>query len=154
VSTSILRTQSHTQQCVCIRFTPDTGEIAACGHATLATAHVLSSFPETAGIGLFTFQTLSGVIIATRHASGHFELDFPADDLVVVSGEDEKTRIENSVRSAVGGKARVLSIHHGHFPVDTIVELAMDEGVSLDKIDIDIASLVSYDCERLHTVVR
>lgn len=55
-------------------FTPAT-EVAMCGHATLATAHVL----HTTGThtGPVRFATLSGVLSATPHEDGSITLDFP-----------------------------------------------------------------------------
>ncbi|WP_344683998.1 PhzF family phenazine biosynthesis isomerase [Saccharopolyspora taberi] len=51
-------------------FTPDT-EVDLCGHATLATAHVLG--------GDQRFDTRSGVLTCTAGADGWIEMDFPAD---------------------------------------------------------------------------
>jgi predicted PhzF superfamily epimerase YddE/YHI9 len=51
-------------------FTP-TAEVAICGHATLASAHVLG--------GTARFHTRSGVLVCDRGAEGRIEMDFPAD---------------------------------------------------------------------------
>jgi predicted PhzF superfamily epimerase YddE/YHI9 len=51
-------------------FTP-TLEVDLCGHATLATAHVLG--------GSATFHTKSGVLRCTRARDGWIEMDFPTD---------------------------------------------------------------------------
>lgn len=57
-------------------FTPGT-EVPLCGHATLATAHVLyTELGETAE-SLF-FDTLSGVLTVTRSGAA-YAMDFPAD---------------------------------------------------------------------------
>ncbi|WP_329086983.1 MULTISPECIES: PhzF family phenazine biosynthesis protein [unclassified Streptosporangium] len=56
-------------------FTPVT-EVALCGHATLAAAHVLYStgtVPET-----LEFSTKSGILSATRDKYGLISMDFPA----------------------------------------------------------------------------
>lgn len=53
-------------------FTPST-EVDLCGHATLATSHVLN---ERTGAGQFAFHTRSGVLHATAGAGG-IALDFP-----------------------------------------------------------------------------
>jgi PhzF family phenazine biosynthesis protein len=57
-------------------FTPAT-EVPLCGHATLASAHVLLS---EIGVGLeaVDFETRSGRLSVTRAQSG-YEMDFPAD---------------------------------------------------------------------------
>lgn len=56
-------------------FTPG-GEIDLCGHATLATAFVISNFIDPSSADL-TFETLSGTLKVHRDGSW-FELDFPA----------------------------------------------------------------------------
>jgi PhzF family phenazine biosynthesis protein len=58
-------------------FTPAV-EVALCGHATLASAHVLW---ETGALGpgeVARFHTKSGVLLAARREDGRIELDFPA----------------------------------------------------------------------------
>ncbi|GHF28700.1 PhzF family phenazine biosynthesis protein [Streptomyces fumanus] len=59
-------------------FTPAT-EVALCGHATLATAHVLHS--TGAHEGPVRFATRSGVLIATPDGDGSITLDFPTAPL-------------------------------------------------------------------------
>jgi PhzF family phenazine biosynthesis protein len=59
-------------------FTPAT-EVALCGHATLATAHVLRT--TGAHEGPVRFATRSGVLIATPGADGSITLDFPTAPL-------------------------------------------------------------------------
>jgi PhzF family phenazine biosynthesis protein len=58
-------------------FTP-TVEVDLCGHATLASAHVLWETDAEAGRRPAKFETRSGVLTATR-AGDDVELDFPAD---------------------------------------------------------------------------
>jgi PhzF family phenazine biosynthesis protein len=63
-------------------FTPSV-EVALCGHATLATAHVLYStetVPET-----LEFSTKSGILSTTRDKSGLITMDFPVKVLREVS---------------------------------------------------------------------
>src|SRR5262245_32731277 len=55
-------------------FTPAV-EVALCGHATLATAHVLHR------PGAVRFATKSGVLIATAADDGGYTLDFPTAPL-------------------------------------------------------------------------
>ncbi|MFC7260920.1 PhzF family phenazine biosynthesis protein [Streptomyces lutosisoli] len=66
-------------------FTPAT-EVAMCGHATLATAHVLHT--TGAHEGPVRFATLSGVLIATPHEDGSITLDFPTAPLTPVEVPD------------------------------------------------------------------
>lgn len=57
-------------------FTPK-AEVALCGHATLATAHVLYS--SGAATGAVEFDTLSGTLITQQNVSdGSISMDFPA----------------------------------------------------------------------------
>ncbi|OUC82916.1 PhzF family phenazine biosynthesis protein [Streptosporangium minutum] len=66
-------------------FTPVV-EVALCGHATLAAAHVLYSTgspPET-----LEFSTKSGILSVTRDGTGLISMDFPAKALEAVSAPD------------------------------------------------------------------
>lgn len=67
-------------------FTPG-GEIDLCGHATLATAYVISRHvrPEPPTID---FETLSGTLIVEKKGE-LFEMDFPAYDLEPVTVTDQ-----------------------------------------------------------------
>src|SRR5579862_2028365 len=57
-------------------FTPAV-EVELCGHATLASAHVLWESGRLAGKAQARFQTLSGTLTADRQG-GWIEMDFPA----------------------------------------------------------------------------
>ncbi|QTZ90400.1 PhzF family phenazine biosynthesis protein [Streptomyces auratus] len=59
-------------------FTP-TVEVDLCGHATLATAHILYGIQHAAPDTDLHFETHSGVLTARRHHQGALTLDFPAD---------------------------------------------------------------------------
>ncbi|MFD9074802.1 PhzF family phenazine biosynthesis protein [Streptomyces lasiicapitis] len=59
-------------------FTPAT-EVDLCGHATLATAHVLHT--TGAATGPVRFATRAGVLVATAHDNGDLTLDFPTAPL-------------------------------------------------------------------------
>ncbi|MET8340054.1 PhzF family phenazine biosynthesis protein [Streptosporangium canum] len=66
-------------------FTPVV-EVALCGHATLAAAHVLYSTgspPET-----LEFSTKSGILSVTRDGTGLINMDFPAKVLEAASPPD------------------------------------------------------------------
>jgi PhzF family phenazine biosynthesis protein len=62
-------------------FTP-VAEVPMCGHATLATAHVLVA--TGAAEGPIKFATKSGVLIATANDDGSITLDFPTAPLTQV----------------------------------------------------------------------
>ncbi|WP_437959384.1 PhzF family phenazine biosynthesis protein [Sorangium sp. So ce119] len=53
-------------------------EIALCGHATLASAHVLWETGQLAPDAQARFSTQSGLLTASRRDDGWIELDFPA----------------------------------------------------------------------------
>lgn len=59
-------------------FTP-TVEVALCGHATLASAHILWQEGYLTPGETARFHTLSGVLTARRLADGWIELDFPVE---------------------------------------------------------------------------
>lgn len=67
-------------------FTPG-GEIDLCGHATLATAYVITRFVEPGAVAV-RFQTLSGQLIVTRNGE-LYELDFPSYELKQVPVTEE-----------------------------------------------------------------
>ncbi|OXZ00284.1 PhzF family phenazine biosynthesis protein [Streptomyces diastatochromogenes] len=97
-------------------FTPVT-EVAMCGHATLATAHVL--FSTGAHEGPARFATRSGVLIATPGADGSITLDFPTAPLTPVE-------IPAGLAKALGAEP-LDALDTGPDVGDLLVELA-DEG--------------------------
>ncbi|RSN81325.1 oxidoreductase [Streptomyces sp. WAC 05379] len=99
-------------------FTPVT-EVAMCGHATLATAHVLHS--TGAHEGPVRFDTLSGVLVATPGADGSITLDFPTAPL---------TRVEapEGVAEALGAEP-LSAFDTGPNIGDLLLELADEKTV-------------------------
>ncbi|MGW1819517.1 PhzF family phenazine biosynthesis protein [Streptomyces sp. NPDC002125] len=94
-------------------FTPTT-EVDLCGHATLATAHVLHT--TGAASGTVRFASLSGVLRSTAHEDGTLTLDFPTAPLTPVSAPA-------GLAEALG--ASPLSVHDtGEQVGDLLVELA------------------------------
>jgi PhzF family phenazine biosynthesis protein len=90
-------------------FTPAV-EVALCGHATLATAHVL------ARPGTVRFQTMSGVLTATAADNGDYTLDFPTAPLAPVPADPHLL--------AVLGADAIAVQHTGPQTDDLLVELA------------------------------
>src|SRR5690242_16002916 len=89
-------------------FTPAV-EVALCGHATLATAHVLGR-DET------SFATRSGVLTATATDQGWYTLDFPTAPLTPVEAPPW-------LAGVLG--AEIVSVQHtGPNTDDLLVELA------------------------------
>ncbi|MBQ0830656.1 PhzF family phenazine biosynthesis protein [Streptomyces tagetis] len=99
-------------------FTPAT-EVAMCGHATLATAHVLHT--TGAHEGPVRFATRSGVLIATPEADGSVTLDFPTAPLTPVD-------VPDGVAVALGAEPRAV-VDTGPSVGDLLVELADEHTV-------------------------
>jgi PhzF family phenazine biosynthesis protein len=93
-------------------FTP-TVEVELCGHATLATAHILWQESIVPAGNVCTFQSLSGPLSATQ-VDGKIQLDFPA--LQAVEREPPE-----ALRKAIGAKFRWsgLSRHDWLVEVDS-----------------------------------
>ncbi|MGY1456374.1 PhzF family phenazine biosynthesis protein [Streptomyces sp. SS8] len=114
-------------------FTPVT-EVNLCGHATLATAHVLRS--AGAAAGTIRFATRSGILTAETATDGSITLDFPTAPLTELPvGED--------VRAALG--ADVLSAHDtGPDLGDLLVELADEKTVRTLTPDLAAVARLSH----------
>ncbi|MFF9455229.1 PhzF family phenazine biosynthesis protein [Streptomyces flaveolus] len=99
-------------------FTPAT-EVAMCGHATLATAHVL----HTTGTheGPVRFATRSGVLIATPREDGSITLDFPTAPLTPVE-------VPEGVAEALGAQPHA-ALDTGPDVGDLLVEVADEKTV-------------------------
>ncbi|MGW5640625.1 PhzF family phenazine biosynthesis protein [Streptomyces sp. NPDC003832] len=112
-------------------FTP-AAEVAMCGHATLATAHVLRT--TGAHEGPVRFATRSGVLVATPQEDGSFVLDFPTAPLTA-------SAIPDGVAEALG--AQPLSAYDtGPNVGDLLVELADEKTVR--ALAPDLKSLGAY----------
>ncbi|MBG0814723.1 PhzF family phenazine biosynthesis protein [Planomonospora sp. ID82291] len=110
-------------------FTPAT-EVALCGHATLATAHVLYSTgtaPQT-----LEFSTKSGILSVTRDADGLLTMDFPAKTVT------EATPPEGLIE-ALGAES--VRIHRNEW--DYLIELE-DEG-AVRSASPDFTALAAVD---------
>ncbi|MER5554025.1 PhzF family phenazine biosynthesis protein [Streptomyces sp. NPDC002793] len=99
-------------------FTPAT-EVDLCGHATLATAHVLHTTGTASGT--VRYATRSGILRTTAHTDGTLTLDFPTAPLTPVPAPPGLTE-------ALG--ASPLSVHDtGEHVGDLLVELADEAAV-------------------------
>ncbi|QEU83199.1 PhzF family phenazine biosynthesis protein [Streptomyces subrutilus] len=113
-------------------FTPAT-EVDMCGHATLATAHVLAS----GGLaeGLIRFAARCGVLTAETAADGSVTMDFPTSSLTPVEAPA-------SVGHALGG-APILSVHDTAAHIgDLVIELADERTVR--ELEPDHAALRAF----------
>ncbi|GAA3146718.1 PhzF family phenazine biosynthesis protein [Streptomyces rectiviolaceus] len=99
-------------------FTPTT-EVDLCGHATLATAHVLQVTGTAQGP--VRFATRSGVLTTTAHADGTVTMDFPTAPLTPVEVPDGVADALGAEPLAVFGAGASLG--------DLLVELADEKTV-------------------------
>ena len=99
-------------------FTP-AAEVNMCGHATLATAHVLYS--TGAHEGPVRFATRSGVLVAAPGADGSITLDFPTAPLTAVE-------LPPGVTEALGAEA-LAAFDTGPNIGDLLVEVADEKTV-------------------------
>ncbi|WP_274555762.1 PhzF family phenazine biosynthesis protein [Streptomyces spiramyceticus] len=112
-------------------FTPAT-EVDMCGHATLATAHVLNT--TGTATGTVRFAARCGILITTAHENGTITMDFPTAPLTPVA-------VPDGISEALG--AQVLSAHDtGPHIGDLVVELADERTVR--ALTPDFAALVAH----------
>ncbi len=131
-------------------FTP-TLEVDLCGHATLASAHILYQeigYDEVA----IVFSTRSGDLTVTRVGKGGYHLDFPADHAIKVDDTGIVETIENGlnfpVNSVWKGKDDYLAILENEekirqlAPDFTILSRLPSRGliVSAPGVDVDFVS--------------
>ncbi|MCX4776995.1 PhzF family phenazine biosynthesis protein [Streptomyces sp. NBC_01264] len=99
-------------------FTPG-GEVDMCGHATLATAHVLA----TSGLatGTVRFSARCGILAVTAAEDGTLVMDFPTSSLTEVEPDA-------AVERALGATAKSVHDTAAHIG-DLVVELADERAV-------------------------
>lgn len=98
-------------------FTPAV-EVELCGHATLASAHVLWETGLLAPEAPARFNTLSGLLTAERREDGEIELDFPARTAEAVEAPPGLTE-------ALGAEPRFV----GRSRYDYLLEVESEEVV-------------------------
>jgi PhzF family phenazine biosynthesis protein len=104
-----------------LRWMTPTIEVPLCGHATLASAHVLFEELGAEAPGL-SFDTRSGPL-GVRRAAGRLEMDFPADP---------PRRIATPAGLAEGLSAQPLEVWAGRFLVAILGEEAEVRGLKPD----------------------
>ena len=109
-------------------FTPAV-EVDLCGHATLASAHVLWELGETATV--LSFETRSGDLRAEAVGDGRIRLDFPADP-------PAPTEVPDGLAAALG--VAPLGVYRG--VSDLLVEVADTETVR--KLTPDLRALAAF----------
>ena len=118
-------------------FTPG-GEIDLCGHATLGTAYVVTTFTEP-GLQEVEFSTMSGVL-RVKKVGELFELDFPAYELKPVP-------VTDAMEDALG--VRPLETYMGR---DLLCVLENEEQVR--ALQPDMAKLLQLDGLLVHVTAR
>ncbi|MFE7301027.1 PhzF family phenazine biosynthesis protein [Streptomyces sp. NPDC057579] len=115
-----------------LRWLTPTTEVDMCGHATLATAHVLHT--TGTATGTVRFRTRSGVLITTTGDGGSITMDFPTAPLTPADVPDAVTRAL---------RAEIRSAHDtGPNVGDLLVELADEKAVR--DLSPDFALLAGY----------
>ncbi|MFJ9743190.1 PhzF family phenazine biosynthesis protein [Streptomyces sp. NPDC101166] len=122
-------------------FTP-VAEVAMCGHATLATAHVLHS--TRAHEGPVRFATRSGVLVATPAADGSIALDFPTAPLT-------RVEITEGIGEALGAQP-LAAFDTGPNVGDLLVELADEKTVH--ALAPDLSSLGAHSARGVIATAR
>lgn len=118
-------------------FTPG-GEIDLCGHATLGTAYVVTTFTEP-GLQEVEFSTMSG-ILRVKKVGDLFELDFPAYELKPVP-------VTDAMEEALG--VRPLETYMGR---DLLCVLENEEQVR--TLQPDMTKLLQLDGLLVHVTAR
>ncbi|AUX41215.1 isomerase [Sorangium cellulosum] len=104
-------------------FTPAV-EVALCGHATLASAHVLWETGQLAPDVQARFHTQSGPVTATRRDGGWIELDFPAK-------REERAATPPGLEEAL----RVRALYVGKSAFDYLVLVSSEDEVRAARPD-------------------
>lgn len=100
-----------------------------CGHATLASAHILlPTLAASSDSGEITFRSKPGELRARRSPTGTVELNFPAGDTQPASVQ-ELDKVKQMVQEAMGDQVTVLRVDLG--VLDVYIELDMAEGLHL-----------------------
>ncbi|MEX0173816.1 PhzF family phenazine biosynthesis protein [Streptomyces sp. LMG1-1-1.1] len=111
-------------------FTPTT-EVDMCGHATLATAHVLHTTGKASGT--VRFATRSGVLGATAAADGTITMDFPTSSLTPVP-------VPDGLAKALG--AEIVAVHDTAAHIGDLVVELRDEA-TVRSLTPDFAALAA-----------
>ncbi|MCI4325598.1 MAG: PhzF family phenazine biosynthesis protein [Thermoplasmata archaeon] len=120
-------------------FTP-VAEVALCGHATLASAHVLWEGGYRPPEELLRFTTQSGVLTA-RRLGAQIELDFPVDPV-------REVRAPKGLMTALGTQA--VFVGRGRF--DCLVEVETEAQVR--DLAPDVSALAAFDVRGVIVTAR
>ncbi|MET9350816.1 PhzF family phenazine biosynthesis protein [Streptomyces termitum] len=122
-------------------FTP-TAEVDMCGHATLATAHVLRT--TGAADGPVRFATRSGVLGAAADPDGGVTLDFPTSSLTPLP-------VPDGLPEALG--AEVLAVHDTAAHIGDLIAELRDEA-AVRALAPDLAALTAHSSRGVVVTAR
>jgi PhzF family phenazine biosynthesis protein len=114
-------------------FTPAT-EVELCGHATLASAHVLWQTGRLAAGETARFHTLSGLLTAARKDDGWIELDFPSRRVEAVEPPDGLLAAFDLPAAVFVGKSRYDYLLE--LPDEELVRAAAPDFAALRKLPV------------------
>lgn len=123
-------------------FTAGGIEVALCGHATLATAHLLHEQALIAPGAVARFHTKSGILLASRQEDGAIKMDFPVEIA---------TRLESPPDALIEG-LRIDPVWVGRNRLDHVVEVASEE--VLRSLAPDLAALGLIDTRGIIVTAR
>lgn len=117
-------------------FTPDM-EMDLCGHATLASAHVLFSHQNYSG-NIITFRTHSGVLSVRQSSESTYEMDFPLREASPATLPQEILDSLNIKPSEVYKARDYLLVYKRE---SDIANLVVEKAI-LDEINIDPGGVI------------
>lgn len=101
-------------------FTPEV-EVDLCGHATLATAHVLFNYYDHPEDTIRFYSSRSGDLIVKKASNGWMTMDFPTDNVVSIRGIPE---LDNAIGltpiKTLKGKTDYLMIYNSQAEIEAI----------------------------------
>lgn len=121
-------------------FTPER-EVELCGHATLASAHVLWQTGRLASGAEARFYTHSGLLVCSRTDDGGIEMDFPAEPV-------EPAQTPPAAIEGLG----IVPRYTGRNRMDLLIEADSEETVRTIRPDFGL--LKSLDCRGIIVTSR
>ncbi|MBV8201473.1 MAG: PhzF family phenazine biosynthesis protein, partial [Acidobacteria bacterium] len=118
------------------------GEAQLCGHATLASAHVLWQSAQVQAGEPIRFLTASGALQARQLAAGWIELDFPAE----VAVQEDRPELSQ----ALGVQARWIGRNRLHY----LVELESEATVRAVQPDFERLAAVLHPARGVMVTAR
>ncbi|UMM29024.1 hypothetical protein L5515_011591 [Caenorhabditis briggsae] len=129
-------------------FTPKT-EVPLCGHATLATSHVL--FNEIGNVNTeIKFDTQSGVLIVKKDESGNVEMDFPEYDLTSIKFNDTPNPLQG-ILSEFEAPPFLLNIIKCAVPAEMSIESVVYSSKSKKLVIVVDPETTKFELESLKT---